>query len=357
MQSSQHSADPGGTGPRPRLGSDNTRAHELILFSAGVVAAIVVMALAAKPLLVILGGVLFALATRGIAAALSKVTRLPYPASVAILLVLVVGSGLLFAVLAGPRLGDQLVELMKRLPDAARDVLDRLGINADRTVAKAQEGAVADAKTVATGALLAAETVLAVVSAMVVVFFVGVYGATRPEDHAQALLAAVPAPHRAWAGTLARAIDTKLTHWMLGRLVAMAFVGTTCAIMFNVLRVPLAMSLAVVAGLLTFVEYVGAVVSAVPPILMAFTKSPGTALAVAILFTALHVVEGYILSPLIARRSVRIPPAITLGAQVVLAALVGPLGLTFATPLVIALATTVKAWRARAQDFGPGVPG
>jgi predicted PurR-regulated permease PerM len=200
---------------------------------------------------------------------------------------------------------------------------------------------------VASGAVVALTTTFEALSAVVVVFFIGLYGAVRPSAHASALLAAVPPHHRDWLTALAHELDAKLTRWMLGRLVAMAFVGTTCAIVFAALGVPLAMSLAVVAGLLTFVEYIGAVVSALPPLLMAFTKGPGTALAVVILFTALHAVEGYVLSPLINRRVVKIPPAVTLGGQVVLANLVGPLGLTFATPVLIVIATSVKAWRER----------
>jgi predicted PurR-regulated permease PerM len=325
-----------------------SRSHRLVLFVAATAVVIVLAALAVHALLVILAGVLFALAARGIATFLSTRTRLPYGAAVAIVFVALVGSALVFVFVAGPRLVDQLVELSKRLPDAARELLSRLGIHPPGgAVTSETVGQVADAKTVASGAVAALVGVLEVLSAAVVIFFLGVYGAARPDDHVHALLVVVPRRYRAWAVTVGRDAATRLTRWMLGRLVAMVFVGVTCAIGFAMLQVPLAMSLAVVAGLLVFVEYVGAVISSVPPILMAFTKSPGTALAVAIMFTALHVIEGYVLSPLVARRVVRIPPGVTLAGQAVLATLVGPVGLTFATPLVIIIGSCVEGWRDR----------
>ncbi len=125
-----------------------------------------------------------------------------------------------------------------------------------------------------------------------------------------------------------------LERWLLGRLVAMLFVGVTSGIAFVVLHVPLAFPLAVLAGLLTFVEYIGAFASAGPPILLALSQSPTRALWVAIVFAALHVVEGYVLTPLLAKTAVRFPPATTLASQAILSALLGPLGLTFATPLM-----------------------
>ena len=86
------------------------------------------------------------------------------------------------------------------------------------------------------------------------------------------------------------------------------------------------------AGLLTFIEYLGAVASAVPAILLALTVSPLHAVWVVLLFTGVHVVEGYVLTPLISRQSVHIPPAYTLAVQLVLGGLFGVIGLTFATP-------------------------
>jgi len=177
-----------------------------------------------------------------------------------------------------------------------------------------------------------------------------VYGAAQPEAYERALRAILPNRHRDRASRAAREAARELTRWLVGRLVAMLFVGVTCGVAFAVLHVPLALTLAVLAGLLTFVEYVGAVASAIPPVLLAYTESPVTALWVLVVFTVLHVIEGYVLTPLLARAAVHFPPAITLASQVLMAALVGPLGLTFSTPLLVVVVTAVRTWRREATD-------
>ena len=75
------------------------------------------------------------------------------------------------------------------------------------------------------------------------------------------------------------------------------------------------------------------------------SQSPTSALWVMLVFTALHIVEGYVLTPLLARTAMRFPPASTLASQAVFSALLGPIGLTFATPLMIVGVTSVQEWR------------
>ena len=111
---------------------------------------------------------------------------------------------------------------------------------------------------------------------------------------------------------------------MLGRLVAMLFVGVTATIAFQLLEVPAPLLLGVFAGLMAFIEYAGAVISAVPPVLLAFAQSPIRGLWVP---------------------SVHFPPALALAGQVVFGVLLGPLGLTFSTPLLVLIVSAASAWR------------
>ncbi len=136
-----------------------------------------------------------------------------------------------------------------------------------------------------------------------------------------------------------------MTRWLLGRLVAMLFVGVTTSLAFHFLRVPLAPLLGVLAGLLTFVEYAGAIASAIPPVILAFGQGLGAVFGVIVVYTILHVIEGYVLTPLLARASVRLPPAVSLGTQALIGVLAGPLGLTFATPLLVVGVSSVQSWR------------
>lgn len=314
------------------------RPYRLVLFGVAAVAAAILFAFAVKAILVVFGGVLFGLVLRGLADLLARRTHIRYGACLAFVVVLIVGGMAAFAIVAGPHIAEEALTLVHRLPEAAHDIFDRMKHS------QPAEGALPTAS----GAVMAVGSSLEVAGAFAVVFFVGLYGAARPQDYARMVLAL--SPDRERMKRVLEETNRQITRWLLGRLVAMTFVGVTCAIAFALLGVPLAAALAVIAGLLTFVEYIGAIASAIPPIVLAFTKSPTTALAVLGVFTVIHVIEGYVLTPLLARAAVRLPPAATLAAQVVLGALIGTLGLTFATPFLVIVVTAVRTWRSTAGD-------
>jgi predicted PurR-regulated permease PerM len=66
------------------------------------------------------------------------------------------------------------------------------------------------------------------------------------------------------------------------------------------------------------------------------------ALHVALLYLGLQTVESYVLQPVIQDHSVNLPPAVVIGAQLLLGVLLGTLGVMFATPLVAAAFVVVK---------------
>jgi predicted PurR-regulated permease PerM len=319
----------------------------VVLFAVASVATVALVVLLAKPLLVLFGGLLFGLALYGGANALARTSKLPYAVVLAAIVLAVVAAAVLAALVLGPRLRDQVSDLATRLPAAARDLLERVRHEPlGRALTQPSSGsATPGAGAIASGAVVALGTTVEILGGLVLVFFVGVYGAARPSDYADAVVAVTPAAHKVRVRAILSEVAHDLTRWLLGRLVAMAFVGGACVTAFMVLHVPLAVTLGTLAGLLAFVEYIGAVVSAVPPVLLAFTASPTTALWVLLVYTVVHVVEGYVITPLVARQVVRLPPALTLAGQVVAGALVGPLGLTFSTPLVVVAVVAVRTWR------------
>src|SRR5205085_10910881 len=106
-----------------------------------------------------------------------------------------------------------------------------------------------------------------------------------------------------------------LRWWLLGQLIAMAVVGVITTVGLLIIGAPMAVPLGVLAMLLTFVPFVGAVVSAIPAVLLAFTRDSRMALYVVLVFLIAHVVEGYIVTPLIQHRLVYLPPAMILATQ------------------------------------------
>jgi len=62
------------------------------------------------------------------------------------------------------------------------------------------------------------------------------------------------------------------------------------------------------------------------------------------LYLAIQMVESYAVTPLIQRRTVSMPPALTILSQLVLGILVGGIGVAVATPLTAAVMTMVRMW-------------
>jgi len=116
----------------------------------------------------------------------------------------------------------------------------------------------------------------------------------------------------------------------------MVAVGTLVTVGLLVLGVPLAGTLGIIAALMTFIPNVGPLLSVVPAALLALAISPGKGLLTVLLFALVHFLEGNIITPLLQRKIVRLPPALTLTAQLLLAVIAGPLGVALAAPLTAA---------------------
>ncbi len=100
------------------------------------------------------------------------------------------------------------------------------------------------------------------------------------------------------------------------------------------LNVPLALALGLLAALGELVPNFGPLLAFIPAILLAFTDSTTRALAVFGLYLGVQGFESYVLTPLVEKRAVSLPPALTMTAQVLLGLLAGGLGLVLAAPLM-----------------------
>lgn len=133
-----------------------------------------------------------------------------------------------------------------------------------------------------------------------------------------------------------------LRWWLVGKLLSMSIVGLLTTAGLWLLGVPLALAFGLIAAALTFVPNIGPVLSVVPPALLALTDEPRVAAYVVALYVGIQTVESYAITPIIQRRTVSLPPALTITAQVALGFLVGALGVAVATPLTAAVMTIVR---------------
>jgi predicted PurR-regulated permease PerM len=329
--------------PAPPPERTKPTAAQLVLLSGLMVAFGLFVSATAKVLLILFAGALLGLWLRAFAELIARFIH--FKAGATLILLVAFGLCLLgtIVVMGAPRWAEQVSQLNRQLSAA----IDQVSAYWQRTpiIGRAASALRGYTNTLVGAALSAAGTSVQIVEGLVILVFIGIYGAAQPNAYVRVALVLTPRPYRQRIRRVLRQLRTDLVRWFLTRLAAMAFVGTAATLCFYLLDVPLALLLGLLAGLLTFIEYLGAIISAIPPLLLALASSPITALWVLILFTGLHVVEGYLITPLLVRNAVRFPPAITLGGQALFAVLLGPLGLAFSTPLLVAAAAVAKGWR------------
>jgi predicted PurR-regulated permease PerM len=196
-----------------------------------------------------------------------------------------------------------------------------------------------------------ATSTLGVLGSLLVLLVTALYFAISPELyvggtlrllHVGGTLRLLPPRMRERGADVLQATGGTLRWWFAGQAVDMLVVGLLSWAGLAALGVPLAPTLALIAGLLNFVPFIGALAGAVPAVLVALGQGMDQALSVALLFLAVQTLEGNVIAPLIQRRTVRLPPALTILSQTVLGTLFGPMGLILATPLAAAGMVVVR---------------
>lgn len=187
-----------------------------------------------------------------------------------------------------------------------------------------------------------ASSVLGIGGDLVVILATAIFFAAAPEVYAGGFMRLLPVSWRPRGQDVMHELGSTLQLWFLGQFADMVVVTILTGTGLFFLGVPLAPTLALIAGLFNFVPYIGALAGAVPAIAVAVSQSPQTAIYVAILYAVVQTLEGNVIAPLIQKRTVDLPPALTILSQTVLGALFGVMGLILATPLTAAVMVAVR---------------
>lgn len=239
-----------------------------------------------------------------------------------------------------PRLAAQLNQLVKSLPAALTDLQTWLetapwGRTLVRYAPDLLRSPMSYLGSIATRSAEA-------VAGLVVIVVVGLYVGADPELYNRGLERLVPPAHRRRSREVLSEVAYTLRWWILGQMVPMVVLGVASLIALELMKIPLAFSLALITAVLIFIPYIGSVIAAMLAGLVALMQGPVQAFWVVVLFTGIHIAEGYFLTPLVQKRAVLLPPALTILAQVFMLLILGFLGLALATPLTAAALAAVK---------------
>lgn len=182
----------------------------------------------------------------------------------------------------------------------------------------------------------------AVVTAIILIIFIALYIATEPDLYRRGLLHLVPLARRPRFDEMFDEMEDSLRRWLIARLLAMLAIGGLTTVVLLLLKVRAAVALGVLAGILEFIPFFGPIVSAIPAIGIALLDSPQKAIWVTLAFVGIQQIEGNVITPILLKKRVHIPPVLTIVAVTSLATVMGVAGMLIAEPLVVVVMIVVK---------------
>ncbi|MFP4008404.1 MAG: AI-2E family transporter [Spirulinaceae cyanobacterium] len=163
-----------------------------------------------------------------------------------------------------------------------------------------------------------------------------------PQPYRQGFLRLFPSFYRRRADYILTQSEIALGNWLSGMVINCLFIGIASGLGLWLLRVPLVLVHALLAGVLNFIPNIGPLLSAIFPVTIALLDDPWKIIAVLILYFAIQNIESYWLSPTVMANKVSLLPAVTLTAQIFFAKTFGLLGLMLALPLTVVAKTWIE---------------
>ncbi len=176
----------------------------------------------------------------------------------------------------------------------------------------------------------------------VLILFVGLFLATAPATYRDGVVILFAPERRERIRQLMNQLGDTLWHWLIGRFGSMLVTGLGAWLVLLLIGVPMAGTLGFLTGLLTFIPNIGAAISFILAILVALPQGTTTAALVIPAYIGLQLLESYVITPLIQKQQVSLPPALLISFQAIMGVLFGFLGAIIASPFLAAVKVIVQ---------------
>jgi putative heme transporter len=198
------------------------------------------------------------------------------------------------------------------------------------------------------GGALATEAASAIFD-LVLVFVLSVYMLVYGEQIGLLVRRVLPQGDGSDADDYPHLVQRAVTRYVGGQLSFSAIMGASTGIalyVFGILGIfpygsKYAIAFAVFYGVMELVPYVGPILGAIPPVVVALVTDPITALWVAVLFVGLQQLEGHVVAPQIFGHTLRINPLLVIFALLLGLQVHGIVGALIALPILAVLRETV----------------
>ncbi len=326
--------------------TDGLSYRKKVWIKGGIYALIVLLILLFKAtfsvFLLILAGALIAIFFLGLSGLICRKTKWKEGICLAIAVfgTLLLVTGLFW--LMGAKIQTQVEQLSDTFPATIENAKSQLSqnsigkmivekVNSPETINKAQAIASTFFK-----------TTFGVFGDIYVVLFLGIFFTVSPNVYKKGIVQLIPQQGQKKGEEVVDKLGDKLKKWLKGKFFAMLVVFILTATGLLILGIPLWLVLALIAGLLNFIPNFGPLIAMIPAVLVALMQGPATAALVGGLYIIIQVVESNFITPMVQQKLISIPPALIIGAQLLISPLTGGWGLVLATPLMLITMTLVQ---------------
>ena len=348
------------TSSEERLQARNDLAWAIAVGGIGIVLFAALLMVAwyfAATLFLIFAGVLLGAALTAMTDGLGRLIRLPHPVRLGIVCIALAALLLGVIFLGGATIADQAKVLSSTIKSQLVDLKSFLDKNGIDTSYFNLSNATGDANTAtqgpptphnlpsaselaSSGGAIVSQTLkllLGTVSAVGNIFialFLGLAFAAQPNVYRSGLLFLAPAKSRGRVTVIFDRIGETLERWLIAQILTMFVVFAVTWIGLAIIGIPSSFILGLQAGLLAFIPTVGALVAGLIVVLASLASGWVATLSAFALFLGVHALESFLLTPIIQRQALDIPPATLFAFQIFFGVVFGIWGLALALPLI-----------------------
>lgn len=178
-----------------------------------------------------------------------------------------------------------------------------------------------------------------------IILFVSAYLSVQEKGIKTFFMSLIPTDRQSNIANLVEKVERKIGGWLRGQLLVMVIVASLVFVGLYFLGVKYALTLALIAGILEVVPYIGPFISAIPAVILAFIQSPTLAILVLLLYVVVQQLEGYLITPQVMKRAVGLNPIVIIIVMMVGFKLAGIMGLILSIPLTAAIVEVLRTYK------------
>jgi predicted PurR-regulated permease PerM len=274
-------------------------------------------------------------------------SKMPYWLALLLVLLSMTGILVLIIVLIGPSMVQQVKEMTNTLPQSLNNLREEIrqtsvGRSLFEELPSDLGALIENREKVVSRIVGSFSTTIGAIANFFIIIVTAIFLASSPKIYTQGFIRLFPTHFRLRLREVMDKTQRSLSLWMMAKLMSMLVVGVFTAVGLEILGMPMPYALALIAALFSFIPNIGPYLALAPAVLIALMQGGNMYIYVLILYFSIQIVESYLITPMIEKKMVHLPPALTLFWMVLLGLITGILGLIMATPILAALIVIIE---------------